>query len=71
MKNALLMLTIVFSSLVANAQSFKLAHDHSTIQVEDVDKSMAFYKDILQLKEVPTPWPGYNMIRFLETGTNK
>jgi catechol 2,3-dioxygenase-like lactoylglutathione lyase family enzyme len=70
MKNLLLILTLVFVSSFVSAQSFSLEHDHSTIQVENIDKSVEYYKDILQLKEVNTPWPDNKMIRFFEIGNN-
>jgi catechol 2,3-dioxygenase-like lactoylglutathione lyase family enzyme len=71
MKNLILILTLVFSSFYSNAQSFSLEHDHSTIQVENIDKSVEFYKNILKLKETETPWPEFKMIRFFETGKNQ
>ncbi len=71
MKNLILILTLVFSSFYSNAQSFSLEHDHSTIQVENIDKSVEFYKNILKLKEIDSPWPENKMIRFFETGKNQ
>ena len=71
MKNLILILTLVFSSFYSNAQSFSLEHDHSTIQVENIDKSVEFYKNVLKLEEMETPWPENKMIRFLETGKNQ
>ncbi len=64
MKNLILILTLVFSSFYSIAQSFNLEHDHSTIQVENIDKSVEFYKGILNLKKVDTPWPE-NKITFI------
>jgi len=71
MKDLILIITLVFSSFCSNAQSFSLKHDHSTIQVEDINKSVVFYKDILHLKEIASPWPENKMIRFFETGNNQ
>ena len=71
MKNLIYILTLVFSSFYSKAQSFSIEHDHSTIQVENIDKSMAFYKGILKLKEIATPWPDKKTIRFLEIGINQ
>jgi len=71
MKKLILLLTLIFSSFYSNAQSFELKHDHSTIQVENIDISVEFYKDILNLKELDTPWPEYKLIRFFETGKNQ
>ncbi|WP_026449953.1 VOC family protein [Aequorivita capsosiphonis] len=71
MKSLILFLTLSLSSIYANTQSFGLEHDHSTIQVENIDISAEFYKDILNLKELETPWPEYKLIRFFETGKNQ
>ena len=71
MKNLLLLLTLVFTPFYFNAQSFSLEHDHSTIQVKNIEESVAFYKNILKLKETDTPWPEYELIRFFETGKNQ
>jgi catechol 2,3-dioxygenase-like lactoylglutathione lyase family enzyme len=71
MKNLILILTLVFSSYYSNAQYFSLEHDHSTIQVENIDKSVEFYKNILKLEETETPWPENKMIRFFKTGKNQ
>lgn len=71
MKNLILILSLVLSSFYSSAQSFSLEHDHSTIQVENIDKSVEFYKNLLKLKEKETPWPEYKMIRFFETGKNQ
>lgn len=71
MKNLILILALTFCSFYSIAQSFKLVHDHSTIQVENIDRSVEFYKDILNLKEIDTPWPENTIIRFLETGKNQ
>ena len=71
MKKLLLVLTLFFSTYDSKAQSFNLVHDHSTIQVKNISKSVEFYISILQLKEVVTPWPDNKMIRFFETGKNQ
>ncbi|NGX84315.1 VOC family protein [Aequorivita sp. KMM 9714] len=71
MKRLILLLALTFSSLNASAQSFELKHDHSTIQVENIDISAKFYKNILNLRELDTPWPEYKLIRFFDTGTNQ
>jgi catechol 2,3-dioxygenase-like lactoylglutathione lyase family enzyme len=38
------------------AQNFNMELEHISIVVKDVEKSEEFYKNILHLKEVPTPW---------------
>ncbi|WP_038529695.1 VOC family protein [Formosa agariphila] len=71
MKLLILLSVFVLSSYYVKAQSFELVHDHSTIQVEDIEVSAKFYADILNLKELETPWPDYKLIRFFETGKNQ
>lgn len=71
MKRLVVVFTVMLSFLFSNAQSFKLEHDHSTIQVENIEVSAQFYSDILQLKEIATPWPKFKLIRFFETGNNQ
>lgn len=56
MKKLLIIFTVLFCSYGSIAQSFSLELDHYSIIVKDVAKSGEFYKNILQLKEVPTPW---------------
>lgn len=68
MKNIIITLILLFSSVCTNAQSFSLVHDHSTILVKNIDTSADFYKEILFLKELKTPWPDDTSIRFFETG---
>jgi catechol 2,3-dioxygenase-like lactoylglutathione lyase family enzyme len=43
-------------SVYSIAQSFNLELEHISIVVEDVEISEAFYKNILNLREIPTPW---------------
>ncbi len=65
------MTCFVLSGFYSNAQSFQVEHDHSTIQVKNIEQSADFYKNIIHLKEVGTPWPENKMIRFFETGKNQ
>jgi lactoylglutathione lyase len=71
MKHLILLLVIVLSSCYSFAQSFSLVHDHSTIQVKDIDQSVEFYTTILNLEPIPTPWPENKMIKFLQTGNHQ
>ena len=73
MKNTLLILAIVFSTLYSIAQSFSLELDHYTILVRDLEKSGEFYKNILQFKEKETPW-GDDLplpVLFLDIGNDQ
>ena len=56
MKNLFLIIALFLSSVSSIAQSFSMKQDHISIVVKDVEKSEKFYKNILHLKEVPTPW---------------
>lgn len=56
MKNVVILLALFLSSVSSMAQSFSIELDHISITVKDVEKSEEFYKNILHLKEVPTPW---------------
>ena len=56
MKNIIVILTLVLSSISSIAQSYSMELEHISIIVKDVEKSEEFYKNILHLKEVPTPW---------------
>ena len=56
MKIMLSILALSLSSLCSTAQPFSMNLDHISIVVKDVEKSEEFYKNILHLKEVPTPW---------------
>lgn len=56
MKKLLIITALIISSLCSFAQSLSMTLDHISIVVKDVEKSEEFYKNILHLKEVPTPW---------------
>lgn len=56
MKNLFIIIAIFLSSFYSYAQSFSMEIDHISIIVKDIEKSEEFYKNILHLKEVPTPW---------------
>ncbi|MCK0132083.1 VOC family protein [Flavobacteriaceae bacterium F08102] len=71
MKKLIVLIPLICSSFYSIAQSFTLEHDHSTIQVTNMDTSVEFYKNILNLKELETPWPDFKLIRFFETGKNQ
>jgi lactoylglutathione lyase len=71
MKYIVLVISLILYPICSNGQSYNLEHDHSTIQVENIDKSVKFYIDILKLKEMDTPWPENPMIRFFKTGNNQ
>ncbi len=73
MKKTLLLIAIVLSSFYSGAQSFSMELDHYCIIVKDVEISGEFYKNILQLKEVPTPWGDNTPLPavFFDLGNNQ
>lgn len=68
MKKAILIFGVLLIPLLISGQSFHLEQDHSTLQVKNIDKSIAFYKSILHLEEIGTPWPEDLNIRFFKIG---
>jgi len=44
--------------------------DHSTLLVRDLEISSEFYKNVIQLEEVETPWGVNPEIRFFKMGNN-
>ena len=71
MKNTLLIIALTLFSYPVLGQSFNLQLDHTTILVSDLDRSAVFYKNILHLKELETPWGANPSIRFFSAGGNK
>ncbi|MGK7391390.1 MAG: VOC family protein [Candidatus Cyclobacteriaceae bacterium M2_1C_046] len=72
MKNFILLIGIVLSSYnFSSAQVFHLQFDHSTILVKDLNVSAEFYKKILQLKELKTPFGENPSILFFSIGGNQ
>jgi catechol 2,3-dioxygenase-like lactoylglutathione lyase family enzyme len=71
MKNTLMILALILFSQPVLGQSFNLQLDHSTILVSDLDRSATFYKNILHLKELETPWGVNPRIRFFSVGGNQ
>lgn len=73
MKNLFIIIALFLSSFNFMAQSFNLELDHYSIIVKDVEKSGEFYKNILQLKEVPTPWGENTPLPaiFFDIGNNR
>ena len=71
MKSILLIIVLILYPFLLNGQSYNLEHEHSTIQVKDIDASVEFYKTILQFEELDTPWPENPTIKFLNIGNNQ
>jgi catechol 2,3-dioxygenase-like lactoylglutathione lyase family enzyme len=71
MKKTILILIVVVSSSYSIAQSFSIKLDHYSIIVEDSKKSGDFYKNILQLKEIETPWGFLASGKFFDIGNKQ
>jgi catechol 2,3-dioxygenase-like lactoylglutathione lyase family enzyme len=54
MKN-LLVIPLLLLIGILNAQTFNFEFDHTAVVVTDLEKSVAFYKNVLQLKEIKAP----------------
>lgn len=54
MRNFIAVITLILSGVVS-AQSFDFNYDHYSFIVKDLEKTGAFYKDILKLEEIPHP----------------
>ncbi|MEP2688840.1 VOC family protein [Maribacter dokdonensis] len=54
MKKITILLFIICSTVVS-AQSFDFNYDHYSVIVKDLDKVGDFYKNVLNLKEIPHP----------------
>lgn len=71
MKNALLIIVLTLCTCPVFGQTFNLQFDHATILVSDLDRSAGFYGNIMQLKELETPWGENPSIRFFSIGGNR
>jgi lactoylglutathione lyase len=65
---ALLISLVAGSSPAAAQDVFDLRFDHSTVLVSDLEKSAAFYENILHLEALETPWGPTAPIRFYSLG---
>ena len=73
MKCLFIFIALLLSSFDSMAQSLSPELDHYSIIVKDVKVSGEFYKNILQLKEVPTPWGDNTPLPaiFFDIGNNR
>lgn len=69
MKHLMLLISLTLVSAPVSAQGgFDLQFDHSTVLVSDLERSAAFYENILQLETLETPWGPAAPIRFYSLG---
>ena len=72
MKTNIIILALIFClHSSSSGQTFNLQLDHTTILVSDLETSSNFYKDILQFKELETPWGVIDWGRFFSIGNNQ
>lgn len=71
LKNIFLLTAMLLGASSASSQTFELRHDHSNILVSDLEASALFYKNILNLKELETPWGKNPKTRFFSIGNNR
>lgn len=71
MKHAIILTALFLGPSYASSQTFDLLLDHTTIVVSDLTESAIFYKHILQLKELETPWGQNAPVRFFSIGTDQ
>jgi catechol 2,3-dioxygenase-like lactoylglutathione lyase family enzyme len=69
MYKLLIICSILLSSslLAQNGQSFTLTYDHQALLVKNLERSSAFYSDILKLKEIQN-LTGFDFIKWFSTG---
>lgn len=71
MKITILMLILFAATQASLSQNFELVHDHTNIMVTDLEKSADFYENVLQLKELATPWEARDLLRFYDIGNGR
>jgi lactoylglutathione lyase len=62
---ALIVTTLICAGAHADGPPVRFSLDHVALQVKDLARSAAFYKEVLGLKEIPAQYPG---IRWLAVG---
>jgi len=74
MKSALMLILPTVALCLTSplsAQDFDLQLDHTNIRTADLERSAAFYLDVLQLEELETPWGKNPSVRFFSLGGNR
>lgn len=74
MKTTFILFAAIISMYMTDdqgAKAFQLQHDHSNILVSNLDASALFYKKILHLNELETPWGPNPAVRFFSIGGNQ
>jgi lactoylglutathione lyase len=72
MKTNIIILALIFFSYASSSgQTFNLQLDHTTILVSDLETSSNFYKNILLLTEIETPWGVIKWGKFFSISNNQ
>lgn len=71
MSRAYLPIVILLISIASVARASGPEFDHATILVRDLERSAEFYRNVLHLEELETPWGVNPSIRFFAIGNNQ
>lgn len=69
MRFLLVLLTVLAASAYAEDATFDIQLNHVTLLVSDIEESADFYRDILKLRELETPWGEISWGRMFAIGT--
>ncbi|HLY72333.1 MAG TPA: VOC family protein [Puia sp.] len=64
MKKIFFLSAFILFSMILHAQKITTTFDHMGILVRDLDKSTAFYINVLGLDSIRNPWPGQRATWF-------
>lgn len=69
MKLILILLLVLSPSIYSEEAAFDIQLDHVTLLVSDIDESTKFYREVLLLNEIDTPWGKIPWGRMFSIGT--
>jgi catechol 2,3-dioxygenase-like lactoylglutathione lyase family enzyme len=61
---------IEFNEVQSGSQTTTPQYDHQGVYVSSLTESGAFYKNILRLEEIKSPWDDVSITRFFSMGNN-
>lgn len=68
MKTIYFCAALLLCSTLSFGQAFDLQFDHTNVLTDDLETSYTFYKEVLMLEELPTPWGQSQPVRFFKVG---